>query len=396
MSLQETPTANRLHIGFFGRCNSGKSTLINAFTGQDVTIVSPVAGTTTDVVQKNIELHGLGPCTLLDTAGFDDTASDLGTLRMARTAQASEKVDIAVVVFDEKDLSDEEKWVAQFREQHTPVVAVVSKCDLRIPDNVWLEQIASLVDDEVLCVDITRPDDMVALRYKLAAVNPLRSEPEITNGLVTDGDMVLLVMPQDIQAPKGRLILPQVQTIRELLDKHCQILAVTPDHLKDALDALKEPPKLIITDSQVFADVHALKPEETALTSFSVLFAGLKGDVATYVEGARAIDSLPADAHILIAELCSHAPLEEDIGRVKIPRKLRQRVGEGITIDIVAGADFPDDLSGYDLIIQCGACMVNRKMVQNRITKAKKAGVPISNYGITIAYLTGILEDIVY
>lgn len=396
MSLQETPTANRLHIGFFGRCNSGKSTLINAFTGQDVTIVSPVAGTTTDVVQKNIELHGLGPCTLLDTAGFDDTASDLGTLRMARTAQASEKVDIAVVVFDEKDLSDEEKWVAQFREQHTPVVAVVSKCDLRIPDNVWLEQIASLVDDEVLCVDITRPDDMVALRYKLAAVNPLRSEPEITNGLVTDGDMVLLVMPQDIQAPKGRLILPQVQTIRELLDKHCQILAVTPDHLKDALDALKEPPKLIITDSQIFADVHALKPEETALTSFSVLFAGLKGDVATYVEGARAIDSLPADAHILIAELCSHAPLEEDIGRVKIPRKLRQRVGEGITIDIVAGADFPDDLSGYDLIIQCGACMVNRKMVQNRITKAKKAGVPISNYGITIAYLTGILEDIVY
>lgn len=396
MSLQETPTANRLHIGFFGRCNSGKSTLINAFTGQDVTIVSPVAGTTTDVVQKNIELHGLGPCTLLDTAGFDDTASDLGTLRMARTAQASEKVDIAVVVFDEKDLSDEEKWVAQFREQHTPFVAVVSKCDLRIPDNVWLEQIASLVDDEVLCVDITRPDDMVALRYKLAAVNPLRSEPEITNGLVTDGDMVLLVMPQDIQAPKGRLILPQVQTIRELLDKHCQILAVTPDHLKDALDALKEPPKLIITDSQVFADVHALKPEETALTSFSVLFAGLKGDVATYVEGARAIDSLPADAHILIAELCSHAPLEEDIGRVKIPRKLRQRVGEGITIDIVAGADFPDDLSGYDLIIQCGACMVNRKMVQNRITKAKKAGVPISNYGITIAYLTGILEDIVY
>lgn len=396
MSLQETPTANRLHIGFFGRCNSGKSTLINAFTGQDVTIVSSVAGTTTDVVQKNIELHGLGPCTLLDTAGFDDTASDLGTLRMARTAQASEKVDIAVVVFDEKDLSDEEKWVAQFREQNTPVVAVVSKCDLRIPDNVWLEQIASLVDDEVLCVDITRPDDMVALRYKLAAVNPLRSEPEITNGLVTDGDMVLLVMPQDIQAPKGRLILPQVQTIRELLDKHCQILAVTPDHLKDALDALKEPPKLIITDSQVFADVHALKPEETALTSFSVLFAGLKGDVATYVEGARAIDSLPADAHILIAELCSHAPLEEDIGRVKIPRKLRQRVGEGITIDIVAGADFPDDLSGYDLIIQCGACMVNRKMVQNRITKAKKAGVPISNYGITIAYLTGILEDIVY
>lgn len=396
MSLQETPTANRLHIGFFGRCNSGKSTLINAFTAQDVTIVSPVAGTTTDVVQKNIELHGLGPCTLLDTAGFDDASSDLGALRMARTAQASEKVDIAVIVFDEMDLTDEEKWIAQFKEQSTPVVAVVSKCDIRIPDAAWVEKIAGLVDDDVLCVDITKPDDMVALRYKLAAVNPLREEPEITHGLAGDGDMVLLVMPQDIQAPKGRLILPQVQTIRELLDKHCQILAVTPDHLSDALAALKAPPKLIITDSQVFAAVHAAKPKETALTSFSVLFAGLKGDIATYVEGAKAIAELPPDAHILIAELCSHAPLEEDIGRVKIPRQLRKRVGEDITVDIVAGADFPDDLSGYDLIIQCGACMVNRKMVQNRITRAKKAGVPISNYGITIAYLTGILDDIVY
>ena len=176
------------------------------------------------------------------------------------------------------------------------------------------------------------------------------------------------------------------------MDKHCQILAVTPDHLSDALAALKAPPKLIITDSQVFAAVHAAKPQETALTSFSVL----KGDIATYVEGAKAIAELPPDAHILIAELCSHAPLEEDIGRVKIPRQLRKRVGEGISVDIVAGADFPDDLSGYDLIIQCGACMVNRKMVQNRITRAKKAGVPISNYGITIAYLTGILDDIVY
>lgn len=396
MSLQETPTANRLHIGFFGRCNSGKSTLINAFTNQDVTIVSPVAGTTTDVVQKNIELHGLGPCTLLDTAGFDDQSSDLGALRMERTAHASEKTDIAVIVFDEEDLTDEEKWVLQFKEQHTPIVAVVSKCDLRTPEKAWLKKVADLVDDEPLCVDINSRDDMTALRYKLAAVNPHKEEPEITHGLVNDGDMVMLVMPQDIQAPKGRLILPQVQTLRELLDKRCQILSVTPDHFVDALDALKEPPKLIITDSQVFAFVHDHKPKQSKLTSFSVLFAGLKGDLQAYVEGAKTIADLPADAHILIAELCSHAPLEEDIGRVKIPNLLRKRVGENIVVDVVAGSDFPDDLSDYDLIIQCGACMVNRKLVQNRIIKAKKFNVAISNYGIVIAYLNGILDDIVY
>lgn len=396
MSLQETPTANRLHIGFFGRCNSGKSTLINAFTAQDVTIVSPVAGTTTDVVQKNIELHGLGPCTLLDTAGFDDKSSDLGSLRLARTAQAAEKVDIAVVVFDAEDLSFEEEWLAHFKEQNTPVVAVVSKCDLRTPDPAWLAKIAALVDDDVLTLDITRHEDMNALRYKLASVNPLREEPEITHGLVQEGDLVLLVMPQDIQAPKGRLILPQVQTIRELLDKRALIFSVTPDHLDDALASLKNPPALIITDSQVFAYVHERTPKETRLTSFSVLFAGLKGDIATYIQGAQAIAELTPDSRVLIAELCSHAPLEEDIGRVKIPRKLRQRYGESIQVDICAGADFPEDLSGYDLIIQCGACMVNRKMVQNRITRAKKTGVPITNYGITIAWLNGILDSIVY
>lgn len=396
MSLQDTPTANRLHIGFFGRCNSGKSTLINAFTAQDVTIVSPVAGTTTDVVQKNIELAGLGPCTLMDTAGFDDASSDLGALRMARTSQASEKTDIAVIVFDGADLSYEKEWLAHFKETSTPVVPVVSKCDLRTPDAAWLAEIAALAEDEVLCVNITKPSDMVALRYKLAAARGQNEEPDITHGLVSDGDLVLLVMPQDIQAPKGRLILPQVQTIRELLDKRCLIFSVTPEHFDDALAALTKPPALIITDSQVFAFVHDHKPKESKLTSFSVLFAGLKGDLAAYVEGAQAIDTLPADAHILIAELCSHAPLEEDIGRVKIPRKLRQRLGEGITVDVCAGEDFPRDLSSYDLIIQCGACMVNRKLVQNRIVHAKQAGVPITNYGIAIAYLTGILDDIVY
>lgn len=396
MSLQETPTANRLHIGFFGRCNSGKSTLINAFTSQEVTIVSPIAGTTTDVVQKNIELHGLGPCTLLDTAGFDDQSGALGELRIKKTIECCDKVDIAVIVFDSADLSDERSWVEQFKERHTPIVAVVSKCDIRTPEKAWLEEIRALVDDDVLCVNVQKKDDMTALRYKLAAVNPTKEELEITNGLVGYGDVVMLVMPQDIQAPKGRLILPQVQTIRELLDKRCITIAVTPEQYIDALQGLKEAPKLIITDSQAFPFVFKNKPKESLLTSFSVLFAGLKGDISTYVEGANSIANLPENAHVLIAELCSHAPLEEDIGRVKIPRLLKKKVGEHVTVDFVSGADFPEDLSEYNLIIQCGACVVNRKMVMSRIARAKKQNVPISNYGITMAYLNGILKEISY
>lgn len=396
MSLQETPVANRLHIGFFGRCNSGKSTLINAFTSQEVTIVSPIAGTTTDVVQKNIELHGLGPCTLLDTAGFDDTSGELGALRIGKTKHCAEKVDIAVIVFDGEDLTEEERWVAHFKSLQTPVVGVVSKCDLRIPEQSWLNKVRTLLNDDVLCVNIHEKSDMEALRFQLIAVNPSLEEPEITNGLVHAGDVVMLVMPQDIQAPKGRLILPQVQTMRELLDKQCVILSVTPDQFHQALENLVQPPKLIITDSQVFSFVAKNKPSESALTSFSVLFAGQKGDIATYVEGAKAIDTLPKDAHIMIAELCSHAPLEEDIGRVKIPNLMRKRLGEEITFEVVAGSEFPEDLSAYDMIIQCGACVVNRKLVQNRIVKAKKQQVPISNYGITMAYLNGILDKICF
>ena len=396
MSLQETPVANRLHIGFFGRCNSGKSTLINAFTAQEVTIVSPVAGTTTDVVQKNIELHGLGPCTLLDTAGFDDASGELGALRIDKTKHCAEKVDLAVIIFDKEDITEEEQWVSRFKEMQTPVIGVVSKCDCRTPEKTWLQKVRGLIGDEVLCVNIHEKSDMEALRFKLIAANPAAEEPDITNGLVRAGDVVMLVMPQDIQAPKGRLILPQVQTTRELLDKQCVILSVTPDQFETALANLVQPPKLIITDSQVFSFVAQNKPEESALTSFSALFAGQKGDIATYVEGAKAIDGLPKDAHIMIAELCSHAPLEEDIGRVKIPKLMKKRLGDGLTFDVVAGPEFPDDLSDYDMIIQCGACVVNRKLVQNRIVKAKKQQVPISNYGITMAYLNGILDKICF
>lgn len=216
----------------------------------------------------------------------------------------------------------------------------------------------------------------------------------ITGDLVTEEDFVLLVMPQDIQAPKGRLILPQVQTLRELLDKKCLVMSVTTDKLLPALAALKEPPKLIITDSQVFGYVYEHKPKESMLTSFSVLFAAYKGDLPYYVEGAKMLDSLTNESHVLIAECCSHAPLQEDIGRVKIPRMLKKRAGESITVDIMSGTDFPQDLSGYDLIIQCGACMFNRKYVMSRIDRAKKQQVPMTNYGVTIAHLTGILDKI--
>lgn len=216
----------------------------------------------------------------------------------------------------------------------------------------------------------------------------------ITGDLVTEEDFVLLVMPQDIQAPKGRLILPQVQTLRELLDKKCLVMSVTTDKLLPALAALKEPPKLIITDSQVFGYVYEHKPKESMLTSFSVLFAAYKGDLPYYVEGAKMLDSLTNESHVLIAECCNHAPLQEDIGRVKIPRMLKKRAGESITVDIMSGTDFPQDLSGYDLIIQCGACMFNRKYVMSRIDRAKKQQVPMTNYGVTIAHLTGILDKI--
>lgn len=395
MSLQETPVANRLHIGFFGRCNSGKSTLVNAFTNQEVTIVSDIAGTTTDVVQKNMEIAGLGACVLLDTAGIDDQNDTLGKQRIKKTKECAEKVDIAVVVFDKEDISEEVQWIEQFKKQQTPIIGVISKGDIREPSPSFIKKLEALLD-EVLCIDIKKPETIDALRASLIKKQPETPMLTITRGLVSKGDAVLLVIPQDIQAPKGRLILPQVQTIRELLDFQCIVLATTTEELPHTLSLLKEPPKLIIADSQTFRQVYELKPKQSQLTSFSVLFAGLKGDLPFYIESAKLMKQLPKNAHILIAELCSHAPLTEDIGRVKIPRLLKKTLGDQITIEMVSGADFPAHIEHYDFIIQCGACMVNRQLVQSRITKAKQAGVPMSNYGVVIAALNGILEEISY
>ena len=394
-TLNDTPGSNRLHIGVFGKTNSGKSSFINAFTHQEVSIVADVAGTTTDPVYKPMEISPLGPCVIIDTAGFDDE-SELGERRVEKTKLAAEKADIAVIVVSgTPDLTEELKWYQLLKEKHTPVLFLVGKADID-PDT---DEIASCIKEktgrQALTVSAKTGAGIEAVREELARLVPENyGERLITGDFVTEEDLVLLVMPQDIQAPKGRLILPQVQTLRELLDKKCLVMSVTTDKLLPALAALKEPPKLIITDSQVFGYVYEHKPKESMLTSFSVLFAAYKGDLPYYVEGAKMLDSLTNESHVLIAECCSHAPLQEDIGRVKIPRMLKKRTGEGITVDIVSGTDFPQDLSGYDLIIQCGACMFNRKYVMSRIDRAKKQQVPMTNYGVTIAHLTGILDKI--
>lgn len=420
-TLNDTPSANRLHIGVFGKTNSGKSSLINAFTGQEVSIASDVAGTTTDPVYKAMEIHPLGACTIIDTAGFDDE-SELGAKRVEKTRLAAEKTDIAVMVFSaevdssvsdmtanreenkselnnmellKKYFTQELKWYQFFKEKNTPVLLIINKADLG-DAKALQEFLIKETNEQPLIVSAVKREGIDQIKEALA-----RKVPEnfgnrlITGNLVGEDDLVMLVMPQDIQAPKGRLILPQVQTTRELLDKKCVIMSVTTDKFVAALKQLVQPPKLIITDSQVFSYVYENKPKESMLTSFSVLFAAYKGDLPYYVEGAKQIDSLTEQSHVLIAECCTHAPLQEDIGRVKIPRMLKKRFGEGITVDHVSGTDFPEDLSGYDLIIQCGACMFNRKYVLSRIDRAKEQRIPMTNYGVTIAHLTGILPHVV-
>ena len=393
MSLQTTPTANRLHIALFGRRNSGKSSLINALTGQDTALVSDIPGTTTDPVSKAMELHGIGPCVIIDTPGFDDEGT-LGEMRIERTLKAIERTDIALLLCEETNLQEEAAWMQQLKAKNIPVILILNKADIR-------KDISSLIEQELgqkpLLVSAKEKQGMEDIRLTILEKLPQDFEqPSITGDLVSENDLVLLVMPQDIQAPKGRLILPQVQTMRELLDKKCLIMSCTTDKFPQTLQALAYPPKLIITDSQVFKTVYERKPAESLLTSFSVLMAGYKGDIRQFIEGASAIDLLTENSRVLIAEACAHAPMTEDIGRVKIPCLLRKKIGEGLHIDMVSGSDFPKDLSNYDLIIHCGACMFNRKHVMNRLETAFVQNVPMTNYGITLAHLMGILDKIVY
>lgn len=394
--MNSTPNANRLHIAIFGRCNSGKSSLINALTGQDTALVSAVPGTTTDLVNKAMEIHGIGPCIFIDTPGFDDEG-ELGEMRIARTLQAIERTDIALLLCEDGDLEEEQQWIQQLNSRHIPVILILNKSERRECAADVAARIEKVCGKTPITVSAKEHTGIEAVYQAILRKLPADfGQQTITGNLVQKGDLVLLVMPQDIQAPKGRLILPQVQTMRELLDKKCLVMSCTTDQLANTLEALSRAPQLIITDSQVFHEVYRLKPESSLLTSFSVLMAGYKGDIHYYIESAAAIGSLTPQSRILIAEACTHAPLSEDIGRVKLPRLLRKKVSESLHIDIVSGTDFPTDLSSYELIIHCGGCMFNRKYVLSRIDRARCQHIPMTNYGVAIACLNGILDKIVY
>lgn len=393
--MNETPSAFRLHIAMLGRRNAGKSSLLNALTGQDAALVSPVAGTTTDVVQKGMEVPGIGPCLFLDTPGFDDEG-ELGQKRVDRTVQALERADLVLLFCEEGSLEEELKWFRMLRERKVPVVPLINKVDVCAAPEVLSERVLQVLQERPVRVSALRKEGLETLRQAILEKLPEDfGRSSILGDLVSAGDSVLLVMPQDAQAPKGRLILPQAQTLRELLDRQCIVHCCTLEGLSSMLRNLSEPPHLIITDSQVFRKVYEQKPVDSRLTSFSILMAGYKGDIRQFVEGASAIACLHSRSRVLIAEACTHAPLSEDIGRVRIPSLLRARLGAELHVDVVAGRDFPEDLSSYDLVIHCGACMFNRKLVMHRLEKARSQHVPMTNYGVAIAYLNGILNDVV-
>ncbi len=392
--MNSAPQSLRRHIAIFGRRNVGKSSLLNAITGQLVAIVSPEAGTTTDPVNRAMEILPLGPCMLIDTAGFDDEGN-VGELRNERTHRVLDQADMALLVMDQaSDLNYEKQWIDELRRLEIPTVAVLNKVDAIGNKEEVAEQINSILGIMPITVSAKNHEGIDILRNALAHAAGDDEETSLTAGLAKPGDSVLLVMPQDPQAPKGRLILPQVQTIRDLLDKGCIVTCCGIDTLQQTLKAMCLAPALIITDSQVFAQVYEQKPENSLLTSFSVLMAGQKGNIDVLIEGAKAIDRLTPQSRVLIAEACTHAPMSEDIGREKIPRMIRKRFGETITFDIHAGKDYPADLKKYDLIVHCGACMFNRRLMLSRIVRAQEQGVPITNYGLAIARLQGILDKV--
>ena len=391
--VKGTTRGLRLHIGIFGRRNVGKSSLLNAITRQQVSIVSDSAGTTTDPVEKPMELLPLGPVVFIDTAGLDDVGA-LGSLRVSRSRQVMERTDLAVIVTEAGQWGEfEETLLRTLKDLQIPVIAVFNKIDLHQPD---AEKEASLTAADVTVVHTAAAGGEGILDLRAALVKSAPADymeaPALLSDLVPPGELAVMVVPIDKEAPKGRLITPQVQAIRDLLDNDSFCLVVKERELREALTRLNRPPRLVVTDSQAFLKVAADTPPEVPLTSFSILFSRFKGDLRTMVEGACTVDRLKAGDRILVAEACSHHPIGEDIGRVKIPRWLEQYVGGALVFQHVQGHDFPADLSTYKLVIHCGACSQNRREMLNKILKCQKAGVPITNYGLVIAYSLGIFE----
>lgn len=380
----------RLHIGVFGRTNIGKSSLLNKITNQEVSIVSDIAGTTTDVVEKSMELLPVGPVTFLDTAGLDDE-TELSVQRIEKTMKVVNRIDVAVVVCDFNGIGKfENDLIEKFKELKIPYLIVVNKCDLA-PKSFHIDLKSELSN---IIYTSVKKDEKIVFKFKEALVNLLPEDfvnsPKIVGDLVPAKSTVILVIPIDKEAPKGRIILPQVQTLRDLLDNNCLSYVVKESELKDALDNLKTPPALVVTDSQAFKKVSEIVPENVSLTSFSILFARLKGDLDEFVNGARAIENLKDGDMVLILESCTHHAIEDDIGRVKIPNLLRKKTGKNLVIHNYAGHDFPD-IKDYKLIIHCGACMTNRREVLSRVLIANQNNVPITNYGVVISYCLGIL-----
>lgn len=444
----------RTHIGIFGKRNAGKSSIINMLTNQEVSIVSPLPGTTTDPVTKPIEINGIGACVFIDTAGYDD-AGEIGAMRVTKTKQVLQRCDISLFVIpttiidNREELNKAAEWYKLISERTARTIVVInefsensdsgdcgenngdcyknnsgdcgeksssdcggvkrefengksSKCDISIDTKTenYIKAVSETIlkgtKAEIVIVNARKGEGKEELLRVLGHIKKRTEEHKIVTHLVKPGDVVLLVMPQDIQAPAGRLILPQVQTIRELLDDKCIVVSCTTENFKRTLTALVTPPSLIVTDSQAFKEVYENKPTESRLTSFSVLFAQWKGDINTFIQGAQALSTLNDSSRILIAEACSHAPLAEDIGREKIPALIHKTISKNIKIEIVSGHDWPENLETYDLIIHCGACMLSRQQVINRIKEAEKINKKITNYGVCIAYLNNILDKIIW
>lgn len=390
--LNETPKAMRIHIGIFGSVNAGKSTLVNAVTGQNVSITSSEPGTTTDPVYKPMELAEIGSAVFIDTAGFGDRTS-LGASRTERTLSELDRCDMAVYVISDDDIPTEYANITEmFAKKNIPLLFVVN-----IKDKTRTAPEAPK-NTPYICIDLTDENAGKAVREALISLLKSKTEPDppMTADLVKAGDIVLLCAPQDKQAPKGRLILPEVQTIRDLLDNMCMVMTVTPENITAALNSLNRLPDLVVTDSQIFAEVNAAIPESVRLTSFSVLMAKIKGDLPKLIDGAKTISSLTDGDRVLIIESCSHHAQKDDIAREKLPRLLKKFTGKNLEITVSSGQTLPDDLSEYTLAIHCGGCMINRRSMLAKQEKAASLGIPMTNFGIAIAYMNGIFDRICY